>query len=337
MRLNYPDYIKLVTETYKKKRANSELSLLLAQSTPAKIRQVCLHVYKEQYDKKNQQILRKDEQVLRDFFGPAEPGKQFLQLIREFETDKFRPLDNYLKGNTEKTDDSNLELLAWLINFQHRPYSFDKNFQLTDEELYLIKDNGEKQTESMTDIIGLQEKKEAPETFLEKETKEVPCQIEEELGIPLNANSKNNKAKKRSKRAVIFFLILIICTGCIYTIWQRRDKQIIMGNTNTGCMYWANNHYEKVPCNEQSKGRLILPLNEEKWKNFKKITQEDTITEWSIGKVYYIKDSNTIKCYTEGGSYPEDVTRNLKPLSRHIFDKYLRKKEIPNKDSLAEQ
>jgi hypothetical protein len=334
MRLTHPDYTMLVMQAYREKRANNELSLLLAQSTPAKIRQACLHVYKEHYDKKEHQILRKDEQVLRDFFGPGESGKQFLQLIREFGTDKFRPLDNYLKGNTEKTDNTNLELLAWLINFQHRPYSFDKNFQLTDEELLLLTNNDEKQSESVADKNGLEENNEAQETFLEKETGNVAVQIEDALGVPFVTGEKNDKAKIKNRRAAVIFLMLIICTAGVYAVWQQTQ---IVGNGNTVCVYWAGDHYEKAPCDEKSKGRLIIPMNPEKVRSFRKITQEDTITEWSVGKLYYIKDSNTIKLYTEAGSYPENLNRTLKVLSSYVFENHLRKKETFGKDSLVKQ
>ena len=131
MRLTQPDYIKLVKAAYYKKQANNELSPLLARSTPANIRQECLNVYKERYD-------RKDEQVLRAFFGPAESGKQILQTIEKFETEKFKPLDNYLKGNTEKTDDKNLGLLAWLIDFQYRPFVFGMEVTLNEDERSII-------------------------------------------------------------------------------------------------------------------------------------------------------------------------------------------------------
>ena len=93
MRLDHADYIKLVIETYHKKRANNELSPLLAQSTPANIRKACLNTYQQRYDKK-------DEQVLIAFFGPAELGTQFLNVIQDCETNKFKPLDNYLKGKS---------------------------------------------------------------------------------------------------------------------------------------------------------------------------------------------------------------------------------------------
>jgi len=131
MRLEHPDYIKLVVDAYNKKRINNELSPLLAKSTPANIRRECINVFKERFDKK-------DEMVLRAFFGPAESDKKFLQIIQEFETNRFKPLDNFLKGETEKTDDRNLELLAWLIDFRYRPFVFDKQVVLTKDELSVI-------------------------------------------------------------------------------------------------------------------------------------------------------------------------------------------------------
>lgn len=331
MRLTHPDYTRLLIKAYKEKRANNELPLLLTQSSPAKIRQACVHMYNEYLDKKEHQILRKDEQVLRDFFGPAEPGKQFLQLIGAFNTDRFRPLDNYLKENTEKTDNTNLELLAWLINFQHRPYIYDKNFQLSDEELDFIKNNDGKQPESVIGKIDLQKDEEAREAFGEMETEKVSVPIEMELEPPLITNSKNDKAKKRSKRAIMIILIFIICTGAIYVIWQQ--KKI----ANNVCVYWANDHYEQVSCNENPKGRIIIPMDPGKVKSFRRITREDTITARSVGRLYYIKDSNTFKYYTEPGNYPEDLNRTLKVLSQYVFEKHLRKKEILGTDPLVEQ
>lgn len=328
MRLNHPDYIKLVTEVYRKKRANNRLSPLLTQSTPANLKKECLNVYRERYDKK-------DDQTLRAFFGVAEHGRQFLQLIRGFETDKFKPLDNYLKGNTERTEDKNIELLAWLIDFEHRPYLFDNNVLLSDEELSLIRNSGEKQAELEPGKNSLQENEEAIMLLHETEMDGVPGNNKSETTIPLNAVPKINiAAKEKSKRAAIIFLILIICAGGLYTIWQQKHGKQVMGNGNTVCAYWVYDHYEEVPCSEETKGRHILLMNPEKIKSFRKITQQDTITEWSIGKLYYIKDSNIIKCYTEPGNFPEDVNRKLKVLSRRIFEKYLSKNLASEKEVL---
>ncbi len=329
MRLNHPDYIKLVVAAYHKKKVNNELSPLLTHSTPANIRRECLNVYQERYQKK-------DELMLRAFFGPAEQGRQFLQSIRNFETDRFRPLDKYLKGLTDKTDDRNLELLAWLIDFQHRPYSFDKNVLLSDEELSIINIEGKKGTESQEGQNGLLEDEEIPATLPEKEMEKIPDQNDEELKDPENIFFKNDPKKKISKRAVIVFLILVIGTGGIYALWQQKQDKQVVGNPNSGCMSWDGDHYVEVPCNTKLQGRLILPMDPETMSHFRKITRQDTITERAIGKIYYIKNNNSIECYTQGGNYPEDFKRTLKLLSRHIFDKYLSKKIISAADSLTE-
>ena len=132
MRLSHPDYIKLVIGTYKKKRAENELSLLLAQPTPASIRQECSHVYKHRFEKK-------DEPVLRAFFGPGEHGKQFLKAIENFELAKFKPLDQYLKNDCSRgISDKSLELLSWLIDFKHRPFVYGKEVILSEEEKRMI-------------------------------------------------------------------------------------------------------------------------------------------------------------------------------------------------------
>lgn len=331
MRLDHIDYIKLVIGAYKKKQMTNELSRLLAQPTSSKIKKECLAVCKGRYEKK-------DEQVLNTFFRHAEQDKSLWLVIKGFDADKFKPLDNFLKGVTEKTDEKNIELLAWLINFQHRPYIHYKDFQLTDEELVLIN----KSTDDASDIIqdgikfgedGLQESEEG--------LKDLKNEIE---GKPLLGKfydsaeifPEKKTPKKNAKRAMLFFLILVICTGGIYTVLHnKKDGQLMMGNMNTNCMYWANDHYEKISCNEEAKGRLMLPLNEEKMKNFKMITKEDTITEKSIGVVYYLSTNSKKEYFTQGGNHPIQVTRNLKVLTRYIYDKYFAKKTA-EKDSLVD-
>lgn len=334
MRLSHPDYIKLLMKAYNEKRANNELSLLLVQSAPAKIRQVCLYAYKEQYDRK--EILKKDERILMDFFGPAEQGKKFMELIEDFETDRFRPLDSFLKRPTEKkTDKRNLELLAWLIDFKHRPYSYDKEFQLSEEESAFIESDRENHPEPVQGEDDFQEVK-ISGGLSTKETEIIPGQQKDESPNLLSPLPKNN-TKEKIKRALII-LMLIIFTGGIYAVWQQTQGEQIMGSVNMlSCMYWAYDHYEQAPCTAVQKGRILLPLDEERRKNFRRIMRLDTITEWCVGKVYYIRDSGTYKYYTGGGSYPEDLKRNLKVLSPYMYDKYFRKKETPGKDTLSEQ
>ena len=302
MRLTHVDYSRLVKAAYNRKQANNEQPLL-AKSTPASIRRECLNVYQERYHKK-------DEQTLRAFFGPANEGRSFLPSIKRFETTRFKPLDNYLKEVTENTDHKNLELLAWLIDFKHRPYSSDKNVILSEVEMAIIGEPWGTVSALQDDVPEKKTGESAP--GLQEEQGEDTWENENEEHIPPDAVSNDEVKNKKSKRAVGIFLILI-CIGGLYGLASW--------NSSSGCVYWAGDHYEKVACDEDPNGRLIIPMSEKKRKSFRMISREDTITERSIGKLYYIKDSNRIEYYTEGGSYPEDLKRSLKKLSRYIFDK----------------
>ncbi len=320
MRLDHAGYTKLVVAAYNKKKANNELSPLLAQSTPANIRRECANVYQERYAKK-------DEPTLRAFFGPAEQGRKFLSVIQEFDVSKFKPLDTYLKGAGRKgINDRNLELLAWLIDFRHRPYVFGMDVILDEDALSII-------GRPIGDPLPP-----PPKPGIEQNTvSENPAPNEGNPTTPLQAIAAGDEKKHTSKTARAIFWVGIISLGGLYFIWQQdKDGQMALGNANTGCMYWAEDHYEQVPCNEDPKGRLILALDKEKLKNFRKITRADTITEWSIGKIYYLKNNRVLEYYTIGGNHPVDVTRTLKVLSPYMFDTYLRKKQVPGKDSLAD-
>ena len=370
MRLNHPDYIKLVIGTYKKKRARNELSLLLSQPTPANIRQECANVYRERYEKR-------DEPALRAFFGSEEHGKKFLEYIQNFDINKFRPLVLYLKkGGNKGITDKSLELLAWLIDFKYRPLVFDREVILNEEELSILSDIGYEPAVPNTedddpDLPGEENEEEEEEqtTIPFGKTGNTPQDTVEIVNpaskneispapgpVPKNPveitdektkepekkeaieNSEKDKEKKRSGRALLYFLLLIIGAGGAYTLWQQRqDKQLVMGNANTGCMYWAADHYETIPCSDKQSNRLKLPLDLEKMRNFKKITREDTITEKSIGVIYYIRINGGREYYTASGHHPVDMTRPLVVLSRYIYEKYLRKQAITDNDSLAEQ
>lgn len=321
MRLDHADYIKLLIESYRKKKASNELSSLLARSTPARIRRECINVFRERYEKR-------DENTLRAFFGPAENERKLLQSIEHFNTDKFRPLDKYLKGGTEKTEDINVELLAWLIDFKYRPYNYDMNVILNDAELSILGKSEETDPAPPT----LSRPKETNEANGQTSTNsvnipsmdpEVQQETENKGKGTLSLTQFTRGARKAmSGRAAV--LGLIISLGGIFALWKPGVfSQLVLRNPNQGCMYWADDHYEKVGCNEETEGRLLLPFNENKMKNFRKITREDTITEWSIGRIYYLKTNNEIECFTTGGYHPVQTTRSLKKLSRNMFEKYI--------------
>jgi len=150
-------------------------------------------------------------------------------------------------------------------------------------------------------------------------------------GHLLTVSAKKEKNKKR-RNVIIISLIGVLCVGGFYFIWNNeRSNQMTLGNLNTGCMYWANDHYEAMPCNEEPKSGLKLPMDIKKIKSFKRILKEDTITERSIGNVHYLRIDKRIEYYTAGGNHPVDVTRVLKPLTSYMFEKHLLKQENADK------
>lgn len=337
MRLDHPNYIKLVLATYHDKRLNNQLSPLLAQPTPAGIRQECATVYQERFDKK-------DEPILRVFFGAADHARRFQAHIETFEVDKFRPLDSFLKEENKKGflkdevkkgfTNKNLELLAWLIDFKYRPFVFGMEVYLTEKERQilgmesLVDNSGKTGINSVTEpTMNAGQNLAATFPTESKEKENDPGKGDDKtpaiVVIDIDEAAAKDGAKPLQnpawKKRVAVGLISATLLGAIY-IGSK-----VIGTAKEGCMYWAGDHYEKVSCDTIIKDRPTLSFDKSQ-ENLRMITQVDTISEWSIGKVHYIKDSG-VKFYTGAGLYPEDPSRPLKKLTRYMFEKYLRNKK----------
>ena len=118
----FADYQNQVILAYQMKFDANALSPHLMRPTPAKLKDECLAICQERY-------MKKDEQFLRSFFEPREDKAGYMLAIKSSDTDKFKPLCNFLKNNTISTSDKNIELLAWLIGFEPRPYQIDRKYE----------------------------------------------------------------------------------------------------------------------------------------------------------------------------------------------------------------
>lgn len=321
MPLLFKDYTNLVLKAYEEKRNANLLSQLLIHPTAASIKQECINVYRERLDRGE----RIEENTLRAFFGILPEGKNYGNLIEWQSLGKFKSIQKLLKKEVENPSSANVELLAWLIDFNPRPLSqaqiMFRNTNETNIPISPLSDNDEgklEQSQSETDSaeikkILLDEKIEDTKNLSQNEIGKTSIKDEEYVTLGAKTPTQN----RILKMATATSLVLVTVLGGGYMLGKNDT------NNNTGCMYWAVDHYEPVSCNEKGKG-LLVPFDQEKIKSFRKIMRKDTITEWSIGKLYYIKNNNDIECYTEGGNYPLDITRTLKVLSQHMFDTYLR-------------
>ncbi|MBL0881811.1 MAG: hypothetical protein IBJ16_00445 [Chitinophagaceae bacterium] len=317
MRLTHPAYIKLVFRTYQLLRSTPEFSPALKQPTPASIRKECLTVYKERPH-------RKDEPVLRSFFGPAASNNSFLTAIEKFPTDGFRAFVNYLKGKAVKTDDKNVELLAWLIDFPHRPYRYGMDIMLSEKENAILNGVDHIDENVSQEIEEVNDDDEAildqpHENALENHTEPtVHKQIPIDYINPVGEIKSGKNVLIIDKKWLIIGVALFVSILSVGIYW-RYDK-------SANCMYWTGDHYEKIDCAEDINDKVVF--NEDRWKNFRKITDLSTITEKSIGVVHYFGNKNR-EFFTSGGKHPIETTRYLRVMTRYIWEK-----EFGSKDSL---
>ncbi len=107
-------YREEILEKYKIEKGG-EMSSYLLKPTRKQIKEACIWLLnrrKEPYD----------ESILNRFFK-FEDGENKLYAIERVKGDKFKPIVNFLNGDTKSTTPANLELIAWLIDFKPRPLS----------------------------------------------------------------------------------------------------------------------------------------------------------------------------------------------------------------------
>lgn len=300
------DYTILILKDFEEKKSANLLSPLLVNPTTVQIKKECLHVYAARMNKGD----KVEESTLMAFFGVPSEGKNFSYVIDKTHPDKFRPIQSFMKGKIKNPSSENVELLAWLIDFNPRPYG-----RVKDRRVLVV------------DIINTDPKAiESPGTSSKiKGEVEVTTTVKEErIELPL-ANNSIQKEKNKPTWAAVIVLMLVILFGSLYFTSKREANY---GNVYTGeCMTWENDHYKKVACStKRERNRIVLPFDEKMMRTFKKITREDTITSSSIGHIFYIKRQGELEFYTCAGYHPIEVNRPLKVMSQHIYKTYLEQK-----------
>ncbi|WP_293784449.1 hypothetical protein [uncultured Pedobacter sp.] len=284
------DYQDIVLAAYKKMRDNGKLHAILPRETTTKLRSACLNVYANRYDPK-------DADVLAMYFDVDKIGVDFHKKIIASEPDDYRALWKHIKGETETTDERNSNLLAWLIDLEPRPRS-SYYYSSTEKT---IKIGG----------VPIDELFPSPTPPDKDTTKPDPRQPRGQVYVP-----------KFSQPYITIFCIILLFVGTTsFAVWERRTK-IRMPEPDEKYMYWDEDHYEPIKDGKQNVGAPIIPLNEKTLRQQQKITLPDTLTSYSIGKVWYKGHGKDHEFFTDSGAYPKDLQRVLKPLTSNILTKY---------------
>ncbi|MGF1925017.1 MAG: hypothetical protein ACQUHE_12630 [Bacteroidia bacterium] len=322
-------YKEEVLELYNQKKKTGLISANLLEATPAKLRDECSIVYLERYTPQ-------DDDILRLFFTSTEKG--YSRSIENFKSDKFRQVEKILTW--EKPPQSGIkyyDIIAWLIDFKPRPCSLYEHILRQQNGQNLAKKLDEKET--LATIPESTEEPQAPGNEAlnqeeEPEVKEIE-ESEETIGrgtqkkdefSPTEKTPKLRGAIFKEKSAIVAMLTLVIAiTSGLSSILFSNKKDTTPFLPFTGkekYMYWLGDHYQPTN-NGYIKGVNVIPFDAKMVSDFKKITDPDTLTTRSIGKVWYVKLNNKLEYYTADGFHPGDSERTLKPLSKYMVDNHI--------------
>ncbi len=294
----FEDYVAAVMADYEKKKETGALSFNLIEPTAAKVKSECISVCQERFNKG-------DERVLRPFFESREDADAYVRTIRLTNADKVKTLSNFLKGVTAKTEDRNIELLAWLIGYEHRPYS---NWQKRSKE------------------PAAAGKKDEIETTPGKPSNKTTTFITPFISSTVPGNTAGRKFSKIISAIAVLIPVALISFGTYHYFRNPGTPAIRTFTAATrpgGCMYWGGERYLPLPCNKKLGDTLIVALDTLRLNHFQKIMKTDTITQNCIGKIWYFKMNNKLEFFTAEGFHPVHPERKLKPVTRHILEKYV--------------
>jgi hypothetical protein len=306
----FEDYPDQVLATYLMKKKDGALSRYLNNPTTANLKRECLSVYDKRYTPE-------DDNILSLFFNIDEITNDFRKNILDVSVGSFRALSNHLKGSQAKTHERNTELLAWLIDFKPRPSI----------RFYKLNTPDKKQK------VDIESRPNTPAilslnlSIYQKDTKynfsHPPYAIDQFEKIknkPKKASDKFNKlleffSKKKTRNiTVATFLVAGATLAGIVISEPPPDKQ---------CMYWTGERYQPILCSQKAGNTPIIAIDTFKVTNLKRITRPDTLTKFSLGKVWHITiERDSVQFYTSGGNYPLNSGKELKLSSHYILNKY---------------
>ncbi len=236
--------------------------------------------------KANSDLTLSDISILNQFLEIDGNAESIREKLKREDRDKFKPIQKFIKKDTRSPSIIVVTMLAWLMGF---PYQFnDKRINFA--ELYTGENTDETAASGFT---------------------------------PIDVSDGNKKSVEKKKGWVLAVVILL---GAFLAIIKELNfgtegKPISLGSSSQ-CLRWTGFEYEIVRC-QDFESASVIHYDEKLLKEFKRISRPDTITEASIGKLYYISYNNNPQFYTSAGSFPEEPHRKVRPLSRWIFEKYI--------------
>lgn len=272
-------------EAYKKAiRAHYEIekhekySSFLIKPSRAKLRQLCEERLKESNDK--------EDQISFSLVFGFEYGVGNRNKLKSL-TDKFRPIETFLKGETDLSDIEAINIAALLVNFKPRPF-----------RIFNIKSFGAEPLSKKLENDEDEEKKTL-------------------LGVKAITPKSNFK-----KKIAIGFLGLIGITSIGFTAKSiiNPEPQCMQWEKNHYEVVDCNNENQQGLIKQYD----IIPFDENQSKLIK-IEVSDTTTFFKNEKslYWYCKVNGKPEFFNTHGIHPESG-KALRPVTQYIVDKYVK-------------
>ncbi|MXO05239.1 hypothetical protein [Flavobacterium sp. HBTb2-11-1] len=324
-------YKKAIKEKYEEVKNGDDFYFLNAP-TRGKLNKLCWEKFA------NNDMHSNDLNVFNSLLGLSfdiSSKKKFKQ-----ETDLFRPVEKFFKGETDPDKIDVVDMAAILVDFNPRPFNkFRKeidpeNLKLIEElrntkhykpEISSASSIDELENENFSDLKNEEtekakneEVKQGEAALIEKDenldSETIPLGIVTPVKIGTEGIGKFRIIKYSVVAAVSAGLAIMI----YFAFFQKQ------------CMQWSSDHYEKVSCDLEVNGlgsfNVVEPFDKTVF-DLKKIKVCDTTAFFNTNGeavVWYGKTANGIDFFNGHGRHPENNSP-LKPVTRYILNKYVKK------------
>jgi hypothetical protein len=296
-----------VVSAYLQKRDQAQEDWLI-KPTRGRIRQLCCKLVEDGLEKR-------DEKMLREYLKMQFIDHDFLAAIKKTDVDDFQGLLQFLNKTEINPAEIKVELMAWLIDFPARPFS--QYIKEPRNELKIIKE----EVEVIPPVQ--QEDAEDPDTAFEGQEGPV-LKKEEVVGGTVQDNitkgpTPEGKGKeepaiessnKIDRRWLIGIAVLLIGAVILWRVWPGGKK----------CMYWDNDHYMATSCNVPRLDTPLVPLDQAKLRGFRRIKRVDTLTRYSVDRLWYVRVEDSLEIYSAGGTHPLYPDKRLQAVTDYVVN-----------------
>jgi hypothetical protein len=285
------DYKAAVKLKYEHEKIGTHSSFLLNPSR-AKLRKLCGELFK---NNANADDLKSFSTFFQFDFSLNSSNK-----LKD-QTDKFRPIETFFKGETDLTDIEAVNIAAILVDFIPRPYlKFSRQETFKEENIIITSI----ESTDKDDVSGAS-------TIIKNNS------ISPDQSIQPSSLERKNLRVFQQRIFIPGLIVVTMLCGFGYIFLPKKE-----------CMQWQKNHYEAVVCESKAVGIVNLystiPLNKNML-NFRKIEICDTTTFFKHNKpiLWYCKTGDHLDFFNGPGFNPENE-KPLKPVTQYMIDKYIK-------------